>query len=119
MFQFEKLVVYQKSLNLNKKIFSFLKSHQEIDKYLQLQLKRATSSISLNIAEGQSRFTIPDRRHFCVISRSSAFEVVACLQIIFNQYQIDDNYYKEFVIDIEEISKMLFALIRKKEINKI
>lgn len=118
MFQFEKLDVYQKALNLNKQIFCFLKRHQEIDKYLQLQLKRATSSIALNLAEGQSRFTVPDRRHFCVMSRSSAFEVVACLQIIFNQYQISNDYYKEFEADIEEISKMLFALIRRKVINK-
>lgn len=119
MFQFEKLDVYQKSLCFSKKVFVFLKKHQEIDQYLQLQLKRATSSITLNLAEGQSRFTVPDRRHFCVMSRSSAFEVVACLQIIFSQYQINTNDYEKFIIDIEEISKMLFALIRRKEINKI
>ncbi len=113
MFDFEQLDVYKKTLNLNKKIFSFLNENQSIDYFLQKQLKRASTSIALNIAEGVGRFTVPDRRRFYIISRGSAFEVIAIFQIIFNQYPVDQKQFKEIRSDIEEITKMLFGLIKK------
>ena len=112
MFDFEQLSVYKKSLDLNKKIFNFLKSNNHIDLFLQNQLKRASVSIVLNIAEGNGRFTVPDRRRFFVISRGSAFEVFAVMQVIRNIYSINLNICKEIVTDTEEISKMLFGLIK-------
>jgi four helix bundle protein len=112
MFDFEQLSVYRKTLDLNKKIFAFLKAHKNIDFFLQDQLKRASTSILINIAEGVGRFTRADRRHFYVISRGSAFEVAAILQIIFNQYVLSQDDYKSLKSDVEEISKMLFGLIK-------
>jgi four helix bundle protein len=113
MFDFEQLSVYKKALTLNKKIFNFIKDNNHIDLFLQNQLKRATVSIVLNIAEGNGRFTVPDRRRFFVISRGSAFEVIAVMQVIKNLYSIDLKTYNEIRIDTEEISKMLFSLIKK------
>jgi len=113
MFDFEQLFVYQKALSLNKKVFEFLKTNKQIDYFLQDQLKRASTSIALNIAEGVGRFTVPDRRRFYVISRGSAFEVVAIMQMISNQYLANSNFCKEVRLDTEEICKMLFGLIKK------
>lgn len=118
MFDFEQLTVYQRSIGLNKKIFNFLKANPNIDFYLQNQLKRASTSIVLNIAEGVGRFTIADRRRFYVISRGSAFETVAIFQIIHHQYKLDSHSLSLFQSDLEEISKMLFGLINNTKLKK-
>lgn len=113
MFDFEQLNVYQKALGLTKIIFKFLEVNKNIDYFLQDQLKRAVTSIVLNIAEGVGRFTVPDRRRFYIISRGSAFEVIAIMQIIANQYVISSLDYENIRNSTEEISKMLFGLINK------
>ena len=76
MFDFEKLSVYQKSKVFNKNVAVFL-SNTKTDRTTNDQLRRASFSIMLNIAEGTGRFTKPDKRNFYVIARGSAFECVA------------------------------------------
>ena len=56
MFDFEKLEVYGKAKKLNNTISSFLAS-KKIDRVTHDQLRRASFSIMLNIAEGSGRFT--------------------------------------------------------------
>jgi four helix bundle protein len=46
------------------------------------QLDRASTSIVLNIAEGNGKFTAPDRCKFFDIARGSALECAACLDIV-------------------------------------
>ena len=68
MFDFQKLEVYQKSKTFCKKITDLIKS-SKFDKVTNDQLRRASFSIMLNIAEGSSRFSNKDRKNFLVISR--------------------------------------------------
>jgi four helix bundle protein len=77
MFDFEKLDVYQKAKSFNSSVYSQIQSNKNIDSTTKNQLRRASLSIMLNIAEGSSRFSKADRRNFYVISRGSAFECVA------------------------------------------
>ncbi len=67
MFDFEKLTVYLKAKEYNKKVNQFL-SEISLDRTTNDQLRRASFSIMLNIAEGTGRFTKPDKRNFYVIS---------------------------------------------------
>lgn len=76
MFDFEKLVVYQKAKAYNKDLLSFL-AKADIDKITYNQLRRASLSIMLNIAEGTGGFTKRDRRNFYVISKGLVFECVS------------------------------------------
>ncbi|MFT5823292.1 MAG: four helix bundle protein [Crocinitomix sp.] len=73
MFDFEKLDVYVKSKTYNKPITAFLLS-KKLDRVTNHQLRRASFSIMLNVAEGSGRFTKPDKKHFYVIARGSVFE---------------------------------------------
>jgi four helix bundle protein len=57
MFDFEKLQVYQKSKEFNLKIKKEILSLDRIEKTTKDQLKRASLSIVLNIAESTSRFS--------------------------------------------------------------
>ena len=111
MFDFEKLDVYNKAKKFNKTVTIFL-STSKVDKTTKYQLRRASFSIMLNIAEGSGRFTNPDKRHFYVIARGSAFECVAIFDYLKDMDMISDIVFKQYYSFLEEISKMLFAMIK-------
>jgi four helix bundle protein len=85
----------------------------KVSKNKKDQLERAAFSIMLNIAEGTGRFTKPDKRNFYIIARGSVFECVAIFDYINDQKAIGEEKYKAFYSTLEEISKMLFALIQR------
>jgi len=114
MFDFQKLDVYQKAKTFCKEITEVLKD-KDFDRVTNDQLRRASFSIMLNIAEGSSRFSNRDRKNFLVIARGSAFECVAILEYLFEMKDLNQESLNQYVGDLEEISRMLFGLIRKLE----
>ena len=112
MFDFQKLHVYQNSRGLNKKIFGFMKTSSKIDRNLKDQLTRAALSVPLNIAEGSSRFSKKEKRHFYIIARSSAMECVAALDAFLDLGEVPDETHKEFLTEYESITRMLFKMIQ-------
>ena len=97
MFDFEKLHIYQKAKLFNSEIRTFIKS-SNLDTTTKDQLRRASFSIVLNIAEGSGRFTKPDRRNFYIISRSSIFECIAILDVLKDEEALEKNRYEEFYV---------------------
>lgn len=110
MFDFEKLTVYTKATEFNKKINSFLNS-STLDRTTNDQLRRASFSIMLNIAEGSGRFTNPDKRHFYIISRGSVFECVAIFDYLKDIGKINQETFDKHYSDLEELSKMLYETV--------
>ena len=74
MFDFEKLTVCNKIRSQNQQIFKFILTEKKLDPYMKDQLKRATLSIMLNLAEGSGRVSLADKKHFFTIARGSVFE---------------------------------------------
>ncbi|MBN8697746.1 MAG: four helix bundle protein [Bacteroidetes bacterium] len=111
MFDFEKLDIYKKAKSFNSEIRSFIKA-TKLDPTTKDQLRRASFSIVLNIAEGTGRFSNADRRNFYIISRSSVFECIAILDVLKDENTLEDYKYSEFYKNGEEISKMLFSMIK-------
>src|SRR6188768_2604245 len=105
MMHFKDLTVYQKSLLVSTKIESDVISISDIDRNLKDQIRRASSTIILNIAEGSGRFSPADRKNFFVIARGSAFECSAALDKIEG---VQKHEFTEIKNLLEEISKMLF-----------
>ena len=114
MFDFEKLTVYRKAKEFNSQVRIFIKT-SKLDRTTNDQLRRAAFSIVLNIAEGAGRFTNPDKRNFYIVSRGSVFECVAIFDVLKGEEALSQEQYKYFYALAEEISKMLFAMIRKLE----
>lgn len=112
MFDFEKLDVYQKAKIFNKTVYQYLLAHKDLDRTTKDQLRRASFSIMLNIAEGSSRFSKADRRNFFVIARGSAFECVAIFDFLYAESLIDNGLHNEFYTAAEQLSKMLFSMIK-------
>ena len=113
MFDFERLIVYRKTLQLVKQVLSFLALQKDVDDVLADQLKRAVTSILFNLAEGTGRESSADKRRFYTMARSSAYESAAILQVILQAQKIESEDYSAFYGLLEEISKMLLALIRQ------
>jgi four helix bundle protein len=111
MFDFEMLEVYGKTKKLNKSISSFL-GNKKIDRVTHDQLRRASFSIMLNIAEGSGRFTRPDKRNFYIIARGSVFECVAIMDYLKDLSVLSNEDFESYYLSFEEISKMLFSLIK-------
>ena len=117
MFDFQKLEVYQKAKTFNREITDLLRSHN-FDRVTNDQLRRASFSIMLNIAEGSSRFSNRDRKNFLVISRGSAFECVAILEYLVENKEITESDFDRFYGMLDEISRMLYSLIKRLESSK-
>ncbi len=111
MFDFQKLDVYQKA-----KAFCILMhkliSYGNFDRTTNDQLRRASFSTMLNIAEGTSRFSNKDRKNFFVVARGSAFECAAILEYLIDTEEITQEVFLDFEKKLEEISKMLYGLIK-------
>jgi four helix bundle protein len=111
MFDFEKLTVYQKAKIYNKKVNQFLVDNR-LERNTNDQLRRASFSIMLNIAEGTGRFTKPDRRNFYIISRGSVFECVAIFDYLKDLNAISETKFNEFYEELDELSRMLYSMIK-------
>src|SRR5262249_54441318 len=80
-FAFEKLDVYQKSVTFADRVCQETGTFSRGYGFLSDQLNRAALSIATNIAEGNGRFTKPDRRNFFGIARGSVQECVPLLEL--------------------------------------
>ena len=81
-----------------------------------LQMIRAAASIVANIAEGEGRFRgqpTPDAARFASIARGSVHELAAWLQIAVIDGEITEQQYAEILPQLDELSKMLYALGHK------
>ena len=82
-FPFEKLLVYQRAVEWYRDIDSMLKRHTKKISYgFADQFRRASLSISLNLAEGNGRWHLGDKKQFFWVARGSAFECVPLLTIL-------------------------------------
>lgn len=116
MFRFQRLDVWQKSIDFTKIILGITdRIPQRYQFSLGEQLRRAVISISTNIAEGSGRKSPKEARNFYNIAKGSVYEVVSLLTILFRFKIIDDSKIdKERIYeDAEEIARMLTGLIRK------
>jgi four helix bundle protein len=110
-FAFEKLLVYQKSITFADAICTITRELPRGYFFLADQLSRASLSIATNIAEGNGRFTKPDRRNFFGIARGSVQECVPLLQLAVRQKLITAGRHEQLKADLEEIARMLSGLI--------
>ncbi|MBK7881851.1 MAG: four helix bundle protein [Saprospiraceae bacterium] len=114
MFDFQQLEVYKKAKAFHfemQQIIRLASLHRSISD----QLFRASLSVPLNIAEGSGRFSKSDRRNFFIIARSSIFETVAILDILHDSKHLSEQQFKNLLSNSEELSKILFAMIKNLE----
>jgi len=112
MFRFESLEVYDLAKRFSLKIRGIINS-RKFDLITKDQLRRASLSVVLNLAEGSGRFSEKDIRRFYVISRGSLFECIAILDILNTENVIKNEEHKLLLKEGELISKKLYGMIKK------
>jgi len=110
-FMFENLEVYQKAVEFADQIAALTESFPRGYGFLIDQLNRAALSIATNLAEGNGRFTKPDRRNFFTIARGSAQECVPLLEIARRRGLIQEPAALAMRERLEVIAKMVSGLI--------
>ncbi|PIW98892.1 MAG: four helix bundle protein [Ignavibacteria bacterium CG_4_8_14_3_um_filter_37_9] len=110
-FDHEKLNVYQLSLKFVAWLENIL---PKIDKTLSVrnQIERSSTSIPLNIAEGNGKFTVNDRCKFFDIARGSALESASCLDVLFIKKKLSEEEIDYGKSILKDIVSMLIGLIK-------
>jgi four helix bundle protein len=76
MKDFKKLLIWQKGMEIVAATYKMAEAFPSEEKYgLRSQVTRCAVSIAANIAEGSSRHSEKEYRHFCEISLGSCFEL--------------------------------------------
>lgn len=110
MFDFERFPVYQKAEVYYTDILQIL-LQPRIDKNLKSQLRRASLSIVLNIAEGSGKFTKNDKKNFYIIAKGSVNECIAILRILLIEKHVRQSTYNNLYEKLTVLAKMLSGLI--------
>ncbi|MDX1652440.1 MAG: four helix bundle protein [Brumimicrobium sp.] len=108
VFSFEGLEVWKDVKSLTKEIYLLTNNFPDSEKFgLVSQIRRATVSVSSNIAEGSARNSAKDQAHFYQIAYSSLMEVLSQLLI-----SVELDYIKEdeLLVHREKISSTAYKL---------
>ncbi|MCX7778942.1 MAG: four helix bundle protein [Patescibacteria group bacterium] len=113
-FRFKKFPVYKDIREFIKLIFIITSKFPQIYQYdLGSQIRRATISILLNLAEGSGRNSDKEFNRFLLISIGSIDEVVAALDIALDNNLITQNSYSQIVEKAESIKNQLGGFSKK------
>lgn len=110
-FSHETLNVYKESISFIIWISELLETFPK-NLSVHNQLDRASTSIPLNIAEGNGKHTSADRCRYFDSARGSALECAACLDVLVAKKKIDKDKVEKGKDQLYLIVAMLIGLIR-------
>jgi four helix bundle protein len=106
-YKFEKLEVWKISLELNDVTYEISDALPKIEEFnLKSQIIRASTSISLNIAEGSMASSNLEQKKYLRTSLRSLMEVIACLKLIERRKYLSQS--DNLIIKAYEIINQLF-----------
>ena len=116
---FKELKVWQKAYQLCLEMYKVTGSFPADEKFgLTSQMRRAAVSIPSNIAEGYGRKTIPDYVRCLYIAYGSTCELETQTLLSRDLEYLDENIKVLLLEKINEVERMLMALIKSLE-NKL
>lgn len=108
--KFEDILSWQKSQTLNTDVFKLFESNKDYD--FVRQIRRASVSISNNIAEWFERQSNNEFKYFLFVAKGSCWEVRSMLYLAKNLGYIDDTMFQNLYQETVEISKLISWLIK-------
>lgn len=112
VFGYRKLIAYQKGKEVVKRTYQLLKKFPAEERYAMYdQLRRASVSISSNIAEGINRFSVKDKAHFVEMAYGSLMEVSSQFEIAEELGYISSEDRLSMDMLIEEEARLLSGLL--------
>ena len=107
--RFEEIKVWNESRIFVNDIYDLFRKNPQLSKDYSLvdQLKRASYSIMLNIAEGFERGSNKEFANFLNIAKGSAGEVRSILYILKDNEYVTEEEFTDLLLKVENISTQL------------
>lgn len=113
MRNFQDLSIWQRSHLLTLEIYSVTKKFPKEEMFgIISQMRRSSSSIPTNIAEGCGRNSNPEMKRFLTIATGSSSELEYQLILSKDLHYLPETTYKELQNELIEIRKMIYAFIK-------
>jgi four helix bundle protein len=111
-FDHEKLDVYREAIAFIVWLSALLEAMNRIGE-VKDHLDRASTSIVLNIAEGNGKYSLKDRCRFFDIAHGSAVECAAGLDILVAKTKLTPDQIRPGKESLQRIVRMLIGLIKR------
>ena len=116
---FEDLEVYKAAREFRKKIYKLIKGLPPEEKYnLGEQMRRASLSLTNNIAEGHGRYHFQENIQFCRVSRGSLMELIDDLNTCIDEQYFPPDYLEDLKAEGHTVNKILNGYIAYLERRK-
>ncbi len=116
--KFRKLNVWQRSIKFVTLIYKITAKFPQEEKYALVdQIRRASISICLNIAEGAGSGTDPEFARFLKMAQRSAYEVIAALEISINLKMATKEDLELAINEVDQLSAMIGGLIKSLKVQ--
>lgn len=107
------LIAWQKAMDLTVAIYALTKHFPRKELYgLTSQIRRCSSSVAANVAEGQGRRLAREFHQFLGNARGSLLELDTHIELAYRVGYIDDKQFKELQEKINEVGRILNGLMR-------
>lgn len=107
---FRKLKIYQRAIEFTVEIYKLSKTFHKEELYgLTSQIRRAVTSISLNIAEGSGSNSEKEFKRFLEIALRSDYEVMTCLEIALRLNYCERKEFDRLIAEADEIAAMIIG----------
>ncbi len=111
-FDFERLNVYQKTIELVVALLRFTRQlPREYQYSIADQLRRAALSIVNNIAEGSGKLSRKEKAQYYRTSLNSARECIPMLTVLLREGQLSEEMHLTFRQEVIHIANMLGKLV--------
>ena len=110
-FGYRKLIAYQKAREVVKHTYKLLRKFPAEERYaMSDQLRRASVSITSNIAEGINRYSVKDKAHFIEIAYGSLMEVSSQFEIAEELNYITSDERLSMDLLVGDVARLLTGL---------
>ena len=118
-FRFEKLEVWQEARKLNQQVYRLARKLPKDELFaMTSQMRRASVSVSSNIAEGSGRNSDKDFAHFLEQSYGSMMELASLFYLAFDEKYLTELETDEALDKIEILAKRTVALNHSLSVDK-
>lgn len=110
-FGYRKLVAYVKACEVRRRVYLLTKTFPQEEQFaICNQLRRASVSVTSNIAEGMTRYSNKDKSHFLEMAYGSLMEVMSQLEVAMDEDYISENDFHNMESLISETARLISGL---------
>jgi len=108
---FKDLLVWQKAMDLVVKLYEITAAYPADERFgLTAETRKTARSVPYNIAEGKTRFSVHEYRHFISIARGSLGELETQIILAGRLKYLGPEAIANLEENVEEIARMLRGL---------